>query len=101
MDPINWTITGTDDSKKVATPFVHLSGCGRRGSGPCSPCWPSTSPAERNWSKWGLVYTSQLGLEKAEKLVAIKAKLGKQLASGVDELITLDYVEEADEAEAS
>jgi hypothetical protein len=38
----------------------------------------TTAAAERNWSAWGRLYTAlrnQLGLEKAEKMVFIKANM--------------------------
>ena len=52
--------------------------------------------AERNWTAWGRVYTkarSRLGIDVANKLMAIKANLGSSEAPrGVDEMITLDHM---------
>jgi hypothetical protein len=64
----------------------------------------TSGAAERNWSKWGQVYSNarrnRLGVDKAEKLVAIMAWHGKQHASdSPDTLVSLDFMEESESEE--
>jgi hAT family C-terminal dimerisation region len=59
----------------------------------------TTAAAERNWSAWGRLFTSarnQLGLEKAEKMIKIKANYADSDSDddneGNDEIVALDHM---------